>query len=57
MSNNVTNSDVPIDDDMFQEFEQLVSQLTLMKSQISLIQQNIKQWKSLEVSLIKPKRW
>ena len=43
MSEKQTNTDAQIGDDFFQQFEQLISQLTLMKTQITNVQQNIKQ--------------
>jgi chromatin remodeling complex protein RSC6 len=43
MSKNETNTDAEMGNELFLQFEQLISQLTLMKGQISVIQQNIKQ--------------
>jgi chromatin remodeling complex protein RSC6 len=43
MSKEQPTTDVQIDNEFFQQFEQLISQLTLMKTQITSIQQNIKQ--------------
>ena len=43
MSKNETTTDAQLGDEFFQQFEQLISQLTLMKTQITSIQQNIKQ--------------
>ena len=43
MSKKQPTTDAQIDNDFFQQFEQLISQLTLMKTQITSIQQNIKQ--------------
>jgi len=43
MSKKQPTTDSQIDNDFFQQFEQLISQLTLMKTQITSIQQNIKQ--------------
>lgn len=37
------SNDMPINDEVFSQFEQLISQLNVMKTQITGIQQNIKQ--------------
>jgi len=39
----MSTNDVPIEDDMLIQFEQLISQLTVVRSQIYFIQHNIKQ--------------
>jgi len=42
MSNNDTTADVEVCDELFSQFENVISQLTSIKTHISLIQQNIK---------------
>ena len=42
MSNNDTTDDAQVGDELFSQFENVISQLTSIKTHISLIQQNIK---------------